>query len=400
MQVGVGFSENPDTEAAAVNAVRRAFKQAGRRDPCDLVLLFSTAYHDARYLHEVVKSIVGQETLIVGGGAIGAIVNDRYGYAGEQIGLALVWFGDVRFELFTKGGLVDNEERVGYRLGVRMSERKVTRDTPVVLLYDAIDRSGGDVRLNLATPLLRGLERGLGFLPSTMVGAGLQGDFESSATLQWNGAGAAARQAMLMAFFGDLKIDSVIMHGCKPFGEYYTVTKADKQTILEVNGEPALPFIQSRLKPSLPVEEFPFFMIFGVNLEPGSEFNEKNYANRLCLDIDRKRNGIVMFESDMVEGTRFQIMYRSLNLEYIPPKIEQAFSELNGRRPVFAMYINCAGRASRIGDDHEDAVIVQKTVGGRVPLLGIYSGVEIAPINNVPRTLDWTGVFCLFSEPS
>jgi predicted polyphosphate/ATP-dependent NAD kinase len=47
----------------------------------------------------------------------------------------------------------------------------------------------------------------------------------------------------------------------------------------------------------------------------------------------------------------------------------------------------------------EDAVMVQKTVGGRVPILGIYTGVEIASVRGRPRGLDWTGVFCLFSTP-
>jgi hypothetical protein len=48
----------------------------------------------------------------------------------------------------------------------------------------------------------------------------------------------------------------------------------------------------------------------------------------------------------------------------------------------------------------EDAVMVQKTVADRAPILGIYSGVEIASVNGCPRGLDWTGVFSLFSVPS
>ena len=43
--------------------------------------------------------------------------------------------------------------------------------------------------------------------------------------------------------------------------------------------------------------------------------------------------------------------------------------------------------------------MVQDTVAGRAPILGIYTGVEIASIMGRPRGLDWTGVFCLFSVP-
>jgi small ligand-binding sensory domain FIST len=107
-----------------------------------------------------------------------------------------------------------------------------------------------------------------------------------------------------------------------------------------------------------------------------------------------------MFEPDMVEGTEFQIMFRSLNLDYMPPRIEGAFERLGGREPVLALYINCAGRAAGYGGvDIEDAIVVQDTVADRVPVLGIYTGVEIAAIMGRPRGLDWTGVFCLFSVP-
>lgn len=72
--------------------------------------------------------------------------------------------------------------------------------------------------------------------------------------------------------------------------------------------------------------------------------------------------------------------------------------EREGRKPVFALYIDCAGRAAGYaGTDLEDALAVQKTIAGRAPLMGIYSGVEIASVGGRPRGLDWTGVFCLFS---
>ena len=106
-----------------------------------------------------------------------------------------------------------------------------------------------------------------------------------------------------------------------------------------------------------------------------------------------------MFEPDMCEGTEFQLMFRSFDFDYIQPKIEALFNQPDGNEPLFAMYVDCAGRCAGYGGvDIEDAVVVQKAVGSRVPLLGLYSGVEIASIGGRPRGLDWTGVFCLFSH--
>ena len=399
MQVGVGVSEAQDSYTAGEEAIKMALAKAKRSDPCDIVLLFATATHHPKELRSAVAAKVGHDVAIVGGGSIGIITNNYYGYAGDQVGVAAIWLDGVGCELYSEGSLVNQEEKIGNRLGKRLAARGTTPDTPSILFYDAVVRTGDSVRLNLATPLLQGLEKGLGFLPSKLVGAGLQGDFDGTPTYQWTGADTAEENAIMLTF-SDMEIDSVIMHGCRPAGEYYTVTKSEGQTILEINGQPAVPFIESQLTPSLPAEAFPFFMIFGINRDPEGKYSEKNYANRLCLDIDKARNGIVMFESDMVPGTKFQIMYRSLDLDYIPPRIEHIFNRQAGRRPVFALYIDCAGRAARYSTDLEDAVVVQRAVNNRVPLLGLYTGVEIAPIMNRPRTLDWTGVFCLFSVPA
>lgn len=400
MRVGVGFSENPDTAAGGKQAALDALRQAGQSTPCDMVLLFATARHDAQVLRDAVAAVVGESVSIVGGGAVGAITNEHFGYAGDQIVLAAFWFEGVKCNLLVEGGLNDNEEAAGARLGRKLAAQGIRRDSPVMLFYDAINRSKGDMRMVMATYLLAGIEQGLGFLPD-LVGAGLQGDYISTPTKQWTGHGVAPHQALALAFTGDVRLDSAIMHGCRPTTGYYTVTKVDKQTILEINGQPALPFLDTVLGASIAMEDYPFFLILGVNKgDKWGDFDENSYANRLCLAIDKERNGIVMFEPDMVEGTEFQVMYRSLDLDYMAPKIEMLFKNLGDREPVFALYIDCAGRAAGYaGIDLEDAVMVQQTVAGRVPLLGIYSGVEIGSVKGRPRGLDWTGIFCLLSAP-
>lgn len=399
MRVGVGYSENPDTAIAGVQAAQAALKHSGRNAPCDLVLLFATARHDPRILRGSITSVLGASVPVMGGGAVGVMTNDQYGYAGDQIGLAAFWFDGLEYKLISEGGLnFQKEIEVGTALGRSLAGAGTTQDTPVMLFYDAIDRSSGDMRMVMATPLLAALEKSLGFLPN-LVGAGLQGDYIASPTKQWTGDGLEPHQALSLSFPSGINLDSVILHGCRPSTGYYTVTKADQQVILEINGVPALRFVEDLLGPSICVDEYPFFLIFGINRgDKWGEFDEKIYANRLCLAIDKERDGIVMFEPDMVEGTVFQVMHRALDLDYMAPKMENLFARLGGRKPVFAFYIDCAGRAAGYaGTDLEDALVVQKSVGDRAPLLGIYSGVEIAPVMGQPRALDWTGVFCLLS---
>ncbi|MDR2725007.1 MAG: FIST C-terminal domain-containing protein, partial [Candidatus Adiutrix sp.] len=299
----------------------------------------------------------------------------------------------------TQDGLDRDEEEAGLELGRKLAALSLTDTSPVMLFYDAVNRSQGDLRLIMATPFLKGLERGLGFMPA-LVGAGLMADYACSPYWQWTGHDLGQHSALALIFSGNIRLDSIIMHGCHPGTGYFTVTKADRQVILEINGQPALAFLDRLLGRFIRTEDYPFFLILGVNKEDKwAPFKEESYASRLCLGLDRERGGLVMFEPDMVEGTEFQVMYRSLDLDYIPPKVGSLFDGLGGRRPLFATYIDCAGRAAgHAGLDIEDAVIIQREIAGRVPLLGIYTGVEIAPVKGRSRSLDWTGVLTLFSE--
>lgn len=400
MRVGVGYSDNPDTASAGTQAAREALARSGRMETCDLVLLFSTARHDAEALRAAVAAVVGESVQIVGGGAAGAITNEHFGYAGDQIALACLWLDGVCCDLLVEEGLLAGEEAVGRRLGRRLADLGTTPESPVLLFYDAVDVTSGNLRLLMATPLLAGIEAELGFLPD-INGAGLQGDHACSPAAQWTGDGMGEHLAIALVFSGDVRVDSTIMHGCRPATHYYTVTKADGQTILEINGQPALDFLDRLLGPGIRPEQYPFFLILGVNKgEKWGAFDEDSYASRLCLGIDRERGGIVMFEPDMVEGTEFQIMYRSMDLHYMEPRIDELFEGASGREPVFALYIDCAGRAAGYGGiDLEDALMIQNKIDGRVPVLGIYTGVEIASVQGRPRGLDWTGVLCLFSVP-
>ena len=398
MKVGIGYSDNPESNAAGLQAVNMAVAQTERADPCDMVLLFSTARHDPAILREAVASVVGASIPVYGGGAAGVITNEYFGYAGDQVAAACIWLDGVGCDALVEGGLNKGEEEAGMRLGKRLAESGATPDSPIVMFYDTFDFSEG-FNMMMATWLLAGIEKGIGFIPD-LIGAGMIGNHTPAPTKQWIGGGIGEYNAIALSFSGDIKMDSVIMHGCRPATGYYTVTKAAGQVILEIDGKPAIQFIDELLDSAIAPEQYPFFLLFGVNHgKRWGEYDEDYYASRLCLGIDKDSGGIIMFEPDMVEGTEFQLMFRSVELDYIKPKIDKIFNEIDGREPVFGVYINCAGRSSGYGgNDLEDAIAIQDSVAGRVPVLGLYTGVEIAYMGGRPRGLDWTGVFCLFSQ--
>jgi hypothetical protein len=77
------------------------------------------------------------------------------------------------------------------------------------------------------------------------------------------------------------------------------------------------------------------------------------------------------------------------NAAQLTAKIESA-----GSQALFALYIDCAGRTAAFSKTaSEEAAEIQMALNRLgCPLLGFYSGVEIAPFFSKSRGLDWTGL--------
>ena len=206
---------------------------------------------------------------------------------------------------------------------------------------------------------------------------------------------------MALVLHGGVRMDTIIMHGCKPSSGYHTITKAEHNIVLEIDGKRAVDAVADLLGDVFKSwEEYPFFVTLGVNRgDKFGEFKEEEYANRLVCGVDKDRGGLIMFEPDLKVGTEIQLMRRSIDFKYMGERVADLMERIGERKPFLALYIDCAGRASAYsGTEGEEAEEIQKTIGSKMPLLGMYSGVEIARVGEDMQALDWTGVLCVFSE--
>jgi small ligand-binding sensory domain FIST len=150
---------------------------------------------------------------------------------------------------------------------------------------------------------------------------------------------------------------------------------------------------------SMSWDEYPLFITLGVNNgDKFVDYNSENYSNRFCIGIDKEQKSLVMVETDLKTGQEVQLMRRDFDFRYIEPQIEKLFSKLNGRKPIFAFYIDCVGRVSAYSGMPEEESLEVIRLMRNVPCFGIFSGVEITNIRSTVKPLDWTGVLCLFSE--
>jgi hypothetical protein len=277
----------------------------------------------------------------------------------------------------------------------------------MVVFYDSIRQppaAGTPPTLNSSAPLIEGIESGLSH-PLPIFGAGLIGDYEFTATVQFCGSRVSAQSAVAAIFNGPLTPRHRIMHGCTPLdGVYHRVTRAEGAVIYELDGKPVVQMIDrlyghSDWQKTTPID------LLTIGIYQGEKYagvEEGRYVNRLITGVLPGGKGICLFEPDIMEGAEIQFMARDAfkMVESARKNSLELMETLRteGRKAAFALYIDCAGRSAAYSQTTiEEAAEVQNTLTRfGCPLLGIYSGVEIAPFLGKSRGLDWTGLLLVF----
>jgi small ligand-binding sensory domain FIST len=280
----------------------------------------------------------------------------------------------------------------------------------LIVFYDSIKSPSVEDAppvLNVSSPLIEGIEAKLkSNVP--VIGAGLVGDYDfRKNTTQFCGAYADSQSVVGILLSGGFKPYFRIMHGCSPLdGVYHKITKIEGSVIYELDGRPIIDMIDElygdqRWRHQHPVD----LLTIGINY--GRRFNEPeeaNYVNRLITGALPDGKGVAIFEPDLEHGAEIQFMLRD-NARMIESAKRNSLELMeqiraDGKKAIFGLYIDCAGRTAEYSNTpSEEAAEVQKVLNRyKAPMLGFYSGVEIAPFLQKSRGLDWTGVLLVLAE--
>jgi hypothetical protein len=404
-KAAIAISSSTDSFTAGSEASRSALDQLGSDQDVHLAIVFCTSSLEAEALTKGIRSVLGPTVLLFGANANGVISNHFIGYDGFYFGLALLHLPGINVKLFSYTGIAFNEAVAGNILGSLIApELPDQQENPCLLfLYDSVNRQKKRFTMNLATPLIDGLNK---YLPISLpiAGSRVMGDMKFNPTSQWCGQDLLKDSAVALLLSGNLRVYTKVLHGCRPTSAYHRITKADGPVVLEIDERPALDLIGDILGPQLrnDYQQYKFFVTFGVNYgEKWGAFNEDQYANRMCVNVDRNRAGLVLAEP-LAEGTEFQLMRRSFDMDQYRTDTSSLLDEISSDNfvPFFALYLNCAGRAATYyGSEEEEAAYVAQGLNNRVPLLGVYEAGEITRIKQDLKLLDWSGVLLIFSYP-
>ncbi|MBX2886063.1 MAG: FIST C-terminal domain-containing protein [Granulosicoccus sp.] len=395
-QIGIGSSNQTNSVLAGEHATSLALEDAPFSDP-DFALVFCGGKHDpVKFLQGVNKLI--PDVKKAGGSSFGIISGDFVGYDGFEVGVTLFKSSTMTFDICAVGELNQDEYKTGRQLGTALAKLCDGNEKGMLLFYDSSKQQNPPM-LNFVTPLFAGLSD---FLPENLVcaGGGLLADMTLSTCYQIVNDQVLTQHAVAVLISGECKVETSILHGCKPCSDYITITKVEGPVILEIDDRPAIDVIDELLGKSLSPKEYAMNVTLGVNRgEKFDDFKESNYANRLTLAVDEETKSLIMFEPDLKVGDEVQLMRRDFDADYIGQVVQDLVERFEKSDIVSSFYINCGGRAKPFsGVNFEDALEVRGALGSNVPFSGFYSGVEVAKVGDQIQPLDWTGVLVMIGE--
>jgi len=406
LKVGIGYANDQNALRLGEKVAEDAMKN-GRIDQPVLVIAFCGGRVDHDAYFKGLQTLVGNKVPIIGGSAIGIITNEHLSYDGFPAGAAIIESDTLQHTEGYANNLHKNEKLAGQRLAEKLSN---TIDGRLLLMfYDSIKNApteNSPPAINGSPPLIEGIEEKLN-LKVPIVGAGLVGDYEFNATKQFCGSSVESQCVVGSLLAGDFKPYFSIMHGCVPKdGIYHTITRAEGPVLYEVDGKPVTDMIDDQYgskewSTQMPVRRLTIGVNYGGKFE---EFRENQFVNRLIAGVLPDREGILLFEPDLVEGSEILFMLRNnkMMMESVLKNSTELFEKImaKGEKPVFGLYIDCAGRAAILSETlTEEASEVQNIFNRyNTPLFGFYSGVEVAPLLGRSRGLDWTGVLLVLAE--
>jgi small ligand-binding sensory domain FIST len=228
-----------------------------------------------------------------------------------------------------------------------------------------------------------------------------------------------------VAFAEGVQLVSRVTQGCQPIAPARTITQADGNLVLQLDGEPALDLLLEDLQVSLDQPEAAMAALRATLAgltQPSEDVTDRSghfgadVEVRHIIGLDTRRQGVAVaskvdagmklaFCRRNVQAARADLVRicaeirEELEPEELPVEVASALAASDAlaaptpaRRIAGAIYVSCSGRGGpHFGGPSAEMQIVRRALGD-VPLVGFFAGGEIAR----SHLYGYTGVLTVF----
>src|SRR5450432_2907181 len=391
---GAGVALHAEGAVAASEAARRALVSAGTT-AADIALVFAGGRHD----HDEYVGVLGAVTRaiprasVIGCSATGVLSADDELEDGHAVAVLVLAQNDADGRggprlprpLFV-GGVRADARDAGQRLGHEVL-RAVGGDASGVVVALLIDPAELD-----AVDFLAGFAD---VAPEAQItGAGVSGG-EAGCRVFYDGV-ARTDACVALVFTRDLHPTIGMTQGCQALSEPLTITAADGNLVLELDGRPAVEPLQRAISdPRNPaLRRMTPHLLAGIG-ELG-EGGRSDYVVRQLAIAEGDRPALAVAEPVRAGQTlRFTLRDAIGARDDMKAMLDEQAEARREHPALFGVYFNCAERGSTLyGQPGLDPELIRRRFG-KLPVVGVQSSFEIGPACGRPRMHMFTGVLLL-----
>ncbi len=339
--------------------------------PPSVLLHYATVNHDQAAIVRGLRAAVPATTRVIGCSSQGVMTRGRViedGYAAGAIGIAGVDVATAQADQIN----LDTRAK-GHALGVALCEGLRAPPKVVVLLWDPLCGTDMDELLSGLYDRVR----------CPIIG-GAAGQTHSSMikTFQAFDDRVFEHGAVAMALAGDLTCEIGCSAGTSPVGLEMTVTRAEGNRILELDGRPALDMWMEFASSGPPSVDHTAALAIGVPIGDSGE-----YLVRAAFGIDEVRRGVII-QAGLAAGTVVMLHHRTVSdiLDGTAAMGRDLRARLGDKTIHAVLGFECGARTRPfLGQDvtvRENAAL-QEVLGGTT-WLGMLAWGELFPVAGRP----------------
>jgi hypothetical protein len=361
LKVAVGHSDDADAAYEIADAVTQCQTALAGQQPQAGILLSAVDFDYEAMLAHIYETYPALQLI---GGTTDGEVSSQLGF--QQDSVVLVLFASDTVTIQAGLGLSASQDPLEAAQQAVAQARQGQTDRPVLGLTVA-----ESLHLN-SVSILESLQGVLG--EQFPIFGGLAGDqARFQQTYQFFQQQVITDSIPLLLFFGPLHFSYGMAHGWTPISQRGTIDAVGKNSVERINGKPALDLYDYYLSGLTPSPEYPLAIF---------EEDSDSFYLRAPVGCDRA-TGQIQFLVDIPAQVEAQIAHASQAdiLTACETATRQALERYPGDQPAAALMFTCCTRRYLLGTrTEEETQITQRLLPPDLPLAGLYSYGEIAPV--------------------
>ncbi len=203
---------------------------------------------------------------------------------------------------------------------------------------------------------------------------------------------------------GNIAIDTIVAQGCRPVGKPFSITRCDRNMVLEIDGQKPLDVLQN-LYEELSEDDRKLIqhsLFMGLALTPfKEELSRGDFLIRNLIGVDQS-TGAMALGTLLHEGQtgQFHLRDKETSAEDLKWHLTEYQMQKKAKLGSGALLFSCMGRgASLYGEPDFDTRLFQGRLGA-IPLGGFFCNGEIGAVGQTTFLHGYTSCFGIFRPAS